>query len=153
MNPALKWLAFAGIVLLASEASAACGVTATDVNFGNYDIFDPAPLTSTGTVTVNCDEAPPPDVTISIEPSMHSGLFNPRQMKLTTGADRLTYNLYTDAGRTSIWGDGAGGTSVVILKNVTKNKPRTATIYGSLPPRQNISAGVYGDLLTVTILW
>ena len=38
-----------------------------------------------------------------------SATFNPRSM--VVGADALNYNLYLDASRTSIWGDGTGGSS------------------------------------------
>ena len=125
MNLRLKSFVFLCFLFLAADVFADCSVFTTDLNFGGYDTFAIAALTSTGTITVSCNEAPPPVVMISIAPSFHSGLFDPRQMRNTAGSDRLTYNLYTNAGRTSIWGDGTGGTTFTILKNVTKNKPRT----------------------------
>jgi spore coat protein U-like protein len=138
-------------LLLGSEAGAACTVSANGVSFGAYDVFVSAPLDSTGTVTVTCDQAPPVDVMIAIGPSGTSGGFVPRQMRSVSLPDRLNYNLFTNAGRSTVWGDGAPGTSTVFLKNVKKNRPEVTTIYGRVPPGQNVSVGGYTDALTVTI--
>jgi spore coat protein U-like protein len=141
------------IFILIARSAGACTVSTTGVVFANYDVFSLAPLTSTGSVTVTCDLAPLPDVTISIGPSSHSGGFLPRQMKHAALPDLLSYNLYIDTGGTSIWGDGTGGTRTVFLKNVRRRRPITVPIYGIVPPAQNISAGSYSDVLTVTIVW
>jgi spore coat protein U-like protein len=126
-------------------------VSATGVNFGAYDVFVTTPLDSTGTVTVACDQSPPPDVVVSFGPSGTSGAFIPRQMRSASSSDRLNYNLFVNAGRSTVWGDGAAGTSTVFLKNVTKNRPVVTTIYGRIPAGQDISVGSYTDSITVTI--
>lgn len=142
------------LFLLAGEVRAACNVSATGVSFGAYDVFSATPLDSTGSVTVSCDEVPPPDVVIAIGPSAGSGGFNPRQMRHASRPDRLGYNLFTDASRSAVWGDGTGGTRTVFLKNVKRNKPPVVTtIYGRIPPGQNVPAGSYADTLTATITW
>jgi spore coat protein U-like protein len=139
-------------LLTTAEAKGQCSVTTTPVNFGIYDVFIASPTDSTGTVTVICDMAPPPDVTISIDQSSNSGGFNPRKMKHSSLADTLNYYLFTDPSRTVIWGDGTGGTSSVFRK-VTKNRPWISTIYGRIPAKQDVSVGSYSDILTVTIMW
>lgn len=139
--------------LIAEKTYAACNVSTTGINFGSYDVFNASPTDATSMITIDCDEAPPPDVTISIGQSLYSGVMDPRKMKNLTGSYLLDYNIYTDAAKTSIWGDGTGGTATIFLKNVTKNKPRMVTGYGSIPPAQNATVGSYGDVLTVTILW
>lgn len=139
-------------LFIACEARAACAVTTTSINFGNYDVGLTLPNDSTGTITVTCDEAPPPNVTIMIGPSPNSGVFNPRRMKHLTLSDFLQYNLFTDASRTVIWGNGTQGTSTIIRK-ATKAKPEIATVYGRIPAGQDVSAGQYSDTLTATIVW
>jgi len=151
VSSSLRFLAVLLCLLLAGEAGAACTVSATGVNFGAYDVFVAAPLDSTGTVTVTCDQAPPIDVVIAIGPSGTSGGFIARQMRSASSPDRLDYNLFTNAGRSTVWGDGAAGTSTVFLKNVKKNRPAVTTIYGRIPAGQNVSVGSYSDSLTVTI--
>lgn len=137
---------------IACEANAACTVSTTSINFGNYDEGLTLPNDSTGTITVTCDEASPPNVTITISHSPNSGVFNPRRMKHFTIAEFLNYNLFTDASRTSIWGNGTQGTSTIIRK-VTKGKSAIVTVYGRIPASQNVSAGQYSDNLTATIIW
>jgi spore coat protein U-like protein len=140
-------------IVPAGRARAACDVVTTNLAFGAYDVFSPVPRDSTGTVTVSCDEAPPPDVVISIGPSAAGGGFHPRRMRHSVLGDTLGYNLYSDPSLGSVWGDGTAGTATVTLPKVKKPKPEVATIYGRIPPGQNVSVGSYSDTLTVTITW
>lgn len=151
MERNIKVIGFLLLIFLSGNAYAACNVTATGINFGIYDVFKTTPLDSTGSVTVTCDETPPPTIKISISRSNNSGSFIPRQMRHATKADFLNYNLFTNASMTEVWGDGTGGTSTVLLKKVSKNKPEIVIIYGRIPPGQDVSAGSYSDTLTVTI--
>lgn len=152
-----------GMVLLFSLTglvahAATCNVSATGITFSGYDVFSVTPNDSTGTITVVCDwPSPPPPtqpplVSVSIGPSPTSGGFNPRQMRHPSRGDLLNYNLFTDTARSTVWGDGTGGTSSVSHR-VTRNKPWVTTVYGRIPARQNLSAGLYSETLTVTIIW
>ena len=138
---------------LPGGTEAACQIAATSINFGKYDVFDITAVNGMGSITVSCDEAPTADVAISISESLYSGDFYNRQMKNMGDGNLLNYNVYTDIAQTKIWGNGTGSSSTQLIKNVTKNKAKMVTVYGSIPARQNISAGTYGDNLTVTILW
>ncbi len=138
-------------LLFWSPAHAACTVAATGLNFGAYDVFAAPPQDTTGTVTVGCDRNPPTDVTISIGASPTSGGFNPRQMRRTSGTDRLNYNLFTSSSMSTVWGNGSAGTSTVLLRKVNRNRPVTTTIYGRIPSGQDVSVGSYAESLTVTI--
>jgi spore coat protein U-like protein len=144
-------------ILIAIDSFAAppvgvCSVTPLgSINFGSYDVFSTIPLDSTGTIQILCDRTQP-NVVIFIGPSSNSGGFNPRKMIRTGSTDLLSYNLYTDAGRTLTWGDGTGGTSDVTQK-VLKNTPLNVTIFGRIPASQNVYVGSYGETVTVTILW
>jgi len=82
----------------------------------------------------------------------NAGTFNPRQMKAVSGTDSLNYYLFTSAARTVIWGDGTGGSSMV-TNTVSKSAPWNASIFGSLPQRQNVRTGSYGDAVVVTVTW
>ena len=138
-------------LFLAGRAHAACTVAATGTNFGAYDAFLGPPLDSTASVTVSCDQNPPTDITVAIGPSGASGGFAPRMMSHVSRPDRLSYNLFTNASMNIVWGDGTAGTETVLLRKINRNHPRTTTIYGRIPPGQNVSSGSYGDRLTVTI--
>jgi spore coat protein U-like protein len=131
---------------------AGCGISATSIHFGGYNIFDATPRDSTGTVTVQCQGAQPTrpvNVTISISTGI-SGTYAMRQMASMTGPDRLKYNLFTDAARTIIWGNGTGGSSAV-TRSVDRTSPWTASVYARVPQRQNVSVGTYSDNITLSI--
>ncbi|GAB4227476.1 MAG: hypothetical protein OHK0028_00180 [Deltaproteobacteria bacterium] len=126
-------------------------MSTTGLAFGPYDVFAPVPLDTTGTVTVACDRNPPTNVTVSIGRSPVSGGFFPRRMRHATLSDRLDYNLFTSPSLGTVWGDGSSGTATVFLRRVRRNRPATVTIYGRIPPGQNVSVGSYSDAVTVTI--
>ena len=137
---------FSALVGLLSEspASAACTVSTTSVNFGAYDPKSGTADDSTGSVEVTCDKGPhPKNSTIALSPG-NSGTYAARQME--SGANILTYNLYSNAARSQIWGDGSGGSFTLGY-----NASGTFTVYGRIPALQNVQAGTYSDSLTVTI--
>lgn len=123
-------------------AHGACSVSTQPVNFGTYDTFDAAPTDSTGAVDVSCDASTA--YTIALSPGGNSS-FAPRRM--SSGPHMLDYNLYLDASRVTIWGDGSAGTAAV------SNTATTAThsVYGQIPARQNAYVGSYADTITVTV--
>lgn len=143
------------VVLLVSVDAHAfhCTVTTTPVSFGGYDVFSSAPSDTTGMVSISCNnpEKKAMPVTIAINRG-NSGSFNPRQMLLTGGNDRMNYYLFLDSSRTTIWGDGSGGSSIVI-RTIDKTTPVNVPIYGRIPARQNLKAGSYGDNLVVSVDW
>jgi len=130
-----------------------CSMNATPVSFGNYDTFSSAPLDAVGTITVNCSRNVG-RATVTLSVSSTSGTFNPRRMRRSAGSDLLDYNVYTDAARTTIFGDGTGGTSRIRPRRPPGPRvPWSAniTMYGRIPPGQDVSVGAYSDTLTATV--
>jgi spore coat protein U-like protein len=142
--------ALAAIVLVsvatAAEA-ASCTVSASAVSFGTYNVFDTAPNDSTGTVTLNCNGGAR-NVAITISKGASPTLAT-RFMNM--GLELLLYNLYQDASRTVIWGDGGGGSQMKIVDNPPNNKDMPMTIFARIPAGQDVSAGSYRDAVTVTV--
>lgn len=140
---AASWLA-----PLAAHAAIKCSVTTVGVAFGFYDVFSSTPLDSAGSVTIRCiglgTGIDPVSVSLS---TGGSGSFQPRT--LFRGPDRMSYNLYLDAGRSQIWGDGTGGS--LRYASASNNQPVTLTIFGRIPPGQDVSAGTYSDTIVVTV--
>lgn len=130
-------------VAISTVAHSQCSLNVTSVNFGAYDVFSMTPLDSIGTIDVNCS----PRAAITITFSQGIGSYANRQMAF--GINRLNYNLYQNAGRNNrILGDGSVGTEILDANNV---RNRSFTIYGRVPARQNVPAGVYSDLIVVTL--
>jgi spore coat protein U-like protein len=134
-----------------SQSQCTIGVTA--ISFGNYETFSSYPKDATGTITVNCGfRVVRATVTLSV--SSTSGRFNPRRMRRSAGSDLLDYNVYTNAARTTIFGDGTGGTSRIRPRRPPGPRvPWSAniTMYGRIPPGQDVSVGAYSDTLTATV--
>jgi spore coat protein U-like protein len=74
--------------------------------------------------------------------------------RLTKTPSILTYNLYTSAARTQVWGDGTAGTQKVTgtLFGILSNT-QDFNIYGRIPPGQNVPSGVYDDTIVVTVAY
>jgi len=132
-----------------------CSVSATAVNFGVYNPLSGTATDATGTVSVTCG------VTLiglfaswTVKLSQgSSGSFATRQ--LTSGASTLSYNLYTNAARTSIWGDGTGGTAVISDTQllIVGSNTNNYTAYGRVPAGQDRAAGTYNDTIIVTLVY
>ena len=152
MTRASAGLAIGVAILLfgsAARLEAACSVSASGVSFGTYDILASAPNDSTGAVVLQCS---PSDKNIRVTLSAGtSGTYTARTLK--RGSDQLLYNLFRDAARTIVWGDGSGGTSVLLIVNWTggPNTTQTHPIYGRMPAQQDAAAGTYNDRSVVSI--
>jgi spore coat protein U-like protein len=133
-------------------AGAACQLSASGLNFGAYNVFAPIAVRSTATLTVACDETPPPRVVITIGPSAVSGLINPRRMRGGAGGDVVDYNVFVDSALSQIWGDGING-GTPVSRRVNRNRPVEFTLYGGVAAGQNVPAGLYSDTLQVTVTW
>lgn len=130
-----------------AQLSPSCTISTLSVSFGNYDVFSGSALNSTGRVTYRCNAAAS-NITISLSKGLSSS-YSPRLM--SKGAEVLAYNLFTNAGRTTIWGDGTGGTSVYSRANPPNNNDVNVTIYAEVSPGQDVSAGTFGDTVSATI--
>jgi spore coat protein U-like protein len=142
----MKILLALAALLLPCAALADCTFTVTTMSFGAYDVFATSPLDSVATITYSCIV---PAASPSISASAGSaGTYSPRKMAGPGG--NLSYNLFVDSGRASVFGDGTGGTST-IAPSIGANL--TATIYGRVPARQNLSIGAYSDSVTLTLMF
>ena len=132
---------------LAPRVEAACTVSASGINFGSYSVFAPGAATSTATITYNCGNH---DKNIEIDLSAgSSGSLTTRT--LTQGTDALNYNLYTDPALTLIWGDGTGGTDNYTKFNPANSVDVNVSIYGRIPPQQDVRVGSYTDSIVATV--
>ena len=139
--------ALVGFCLFLSPAIAACTISTTSVGFGAYHVFSPTPLDTTGSVTYRCGSQDT-NIRITLDRGGASS-FNPRRM--LQGTQPLNYNLFLDAARTIIWGDGTGGTQFYGNSNPPNNQNVTVTIFGRIPSGQDVSSGSYTNTITATV--
>jgi spore coat protein U-like protein len=124
-----------------------CTISATPLMFGAYNVFDVSPTVSTGAVLFRCGPAVGA-ISIGLGPGQ-AGSYAART--LVDGVEALTYNLYLDAARTIVWGDGSGGSQMYLSNNPPKSADVQLTVYGKIDSFQDVSAGSYADTVTVTV--
>jgi spore coat protein U-like protein len=138
-------------LLLPASADAqgnVCTISVTGVSFGTYNVFNISSLQSTGGVTFRCGAGVKTDPIVIHLSTGQSSTYNPRALAM--GGESLAYNLYVDAARTAIWGDGTNGTSDVTMP-LDKNIWISLTIYADIPAAQDVAAGAYTDSVTATV--
>lgn len=134
-------------MLAGSQAARAqsCTVAVTPVSFGDYSPFAAAPTDSAGRVTMQCSGSGSYAVAIGVGEHAGGSFANRR---MWNGQSYLSYQLYANAARTAVWGDGTGGSATMPVA-----ASGALAIYGRIPPRQAVTAGAYADTILVTILY
>jgi len=157
MNGEPIWrVAAAAIVLLALVPVDAwaiqCRIRVGAINFGTY-----MPLTTThvdviGQFEVRC-QAQPGTFAVIIGPGL-SGDQTARTLVSATG-EILFYNLYVDAARTQIWGDGTPPTLNVTGARLSQGRPTVFNypVYGRIFANQAPNPGQYADDPVATVLF
>lgn len=124
-----------------------CTVSTTALAFGSYDPVvanASANLDGTGGVTVACTRG----ATASIALGSGSNASGSTR-RLGDGAGNfLSYELYSDSGRSSVWNTGAG---TLALTAAPSRAARDFTVYGRIAGNQDVPAGTYGDTVTATV--
>lgn len=153
MRRSALWLLVLTACGSASAARAAtCTVSATSAAFGVYNTFSASPDDTTATVTVTCNNPPKADITYTVTLSAGaSGSVAARYM--IKGTTQLSYQLYRDAVRSQVWGNGSAGSYTVTQSFNAKDVTFTHTAYGRVPARQNVTAGNYADTVVVTVTY
>lgn len=145
--------AFAGQAVTASlnamaQVQGNCNVVGGNVTlaFGNYDpvgVNASSSLDSATTFSLRCTRG------VSATIDMNNGLnanggFRRMNNQLN---GYMNYQLYTDAARAAIWGDGH-----VVQYAANSNAPTAFTVYGRVPAGQgDVTAGAYSDTVVITV--
>lgn len=165
----LAVLLFSGVGLWSAPASAlnllgSCEVSATaTAGFGVYDTLSNSNNDSAGgSVRFTCYSLVSlVGGTITFTIKLNNGLWGVfPQRAMSSGGNKLNYNLYTSSARTTIWGDGTSGTGVKdgsfyypALIGLGVKREETHYFYGRIPANQNVPAGEYRDTVGVTVLY
>jgi spore coat protein U-like protein len=138
--------ALAATLGLAGPAGAApaCNASVTMVDFGRVDHKEGGDIT--GQLTVTCDG--PTGFQVSASPGY--GSYRERTMMGPRGTV-LRYNLYVDAARRRVWGDGDSGGTARITGQSDGRKAVSFTIYGRIPDGQSVRQGSYRDSVKVSV--
>jgi spore coat protein U-like protein len=112
-----------------------CVISASTLNFGNYDPNAAGPLAGTSTITLTCTK----NTGYSVALSAASGF------RMTNGAgDLLSYSLYQPNGTTLWSATPVGGTA-------TSRAGIPLTVNGSIAAGQDVATGNYSDAVVATV--
>ena len=160
MNRLVLALSVALFMLLHASAAGAqtvCRFTsAGSIGFGAYDAMANTPKTSQANIVVRCDRntgAANVSVSVGLGPGSNSSSTSARQLVSNGSSTPLAYGLYQDSGRSINWGN-VPGTDAATQVATIQNKgfaTLTFTVYGSIPPHQDVYAGTYSDSIQVTV--
>lgn len=139
-----------------AHALITCSFSSTPgMAFGAYDDASAVATDSGSSVVVRCTRllgTNNANVVLQLGPSSTSGTIATRQM--ASGANRMNYNLYRDAGRTQVWGQTSGTDTVTINTGNIGNGASadvTFTIFGRIPALQSVAPGGYSDSVQMTV--
>lgn len=126
-----------------------CAVSATNLSFNSYDASAASPKDATSTVTVTC--TPSSTYAIAMNAGTTSGGTEAVHLMSDGNSHTLTYNLYTDAGHNTKWGDGAASTATV--SGTADGTHQPYTVFGQVPAGQFVPSGSYSDTVTATVTY
>jgi spore coat protein U-like protein len=158
VGAAMAFAGFGAVRTNAATATANLGVSATVTNnctistaalaFGSYDPVvanASANLDGTGTVVVACTKGSTATIGLGLGSNASGSV-----RRMSDGSSNfLTYELYQDSGRSTIWGNsGAGLLSPVAAPS---KAARNFTVYGRVTSNQDVPAGSYNDTVVATV--
>jgi spore coat protein U domain-containing protein, fimbrial subunit CupE1/2/3/6 len=143
----------AGIVTSGFQVSATvaprCTIVASNLAFGVYDPFvanAQVGLDAAATLTVTCTRGAVG--AIAVDAGLNGGPEGSvRQM--VSGSQRLTYQIFKDPSRTTVWRAGADGATVINAGGA--EAPERVTLFARIPPSQVVLSGRYADTVTATM--
>jgi spore coat protein U-like protein len=139
--------------VVSATVAKSCQVTAETLNFGSVEgLPGAANVDRTSAISVTCTT--PTAYTVGLAPS--NGATNGSGVMAPTGgvpgnSDTVPYQLYRDAGRSSIWGNVTGTNTVA---GTGSGHAQALTVYGRvLGVSANVRPDSYRDIVTVIVTY
>jgi spore coat protein U-like protein len=137
-----------------------CTIETRPLSFGNYDPLAGTDVDAIGQIIYLCSNgnsgnassanATPKAIRIELDQGS-SQSFEKREM--VGPGERLGYNIYLDATRQTIWGNGTQGTEVYFDAHPPNKTAVTVPAFGRIFRLQDVDAGSYADVIGVRILF
>ena len=115
------------------------------LDFGTATLLQSAITASSGTNAATAFEVlcnPGVAYTLNFDAGQNAAVVANRAMKLTSGTETVSYQLYTDAGR---------GTILSSLGGTGTGTAQAIEIFGTVPSQAAPKVGSYKDIITVTM--
>lgn len=146
-QPARAESASANLVVNAT-VKPTCRVSTTPINFGDIDVTSGLAIDATGTLSVTCTNGTAWEA-FADPGTAPSATYTNRGMTKANVNGALKYNLYSDAGRSVVWGDM---TSAFSIPGSGTGSVQNTTIYARISANQTtFPAGLYQDTVVVSV--
>lgn len=159
----LKWFALSWLISsTAFPGSATANLTVTtqvEASCSTFNVdniafaaYSGTAINATGLVTINCIAGASYDIALGAGLGAAATVATRYMTNQTAGMSdqKLEYKLYSDSGRTVLWGDGTSGTSTVT--GTATGSDQLHTIYGTVTGGQTgRKVGIYQDTVVVTL--
>jgi len=135
-------------LVVVAEVVADCNISVGPLVFGPYDPVEANRTTALdGATVVNLTCTKGTIAEITMDDGRHAPAGNQRAMA-GPGGQTLQYELYLEAARATRWGlSGAG----LRLPASASTAFRALTVYGRVPPGQDVQVGTYEDEVVVSV--
>jgi len=140
---------------VSAAVNANCTIATNNLTFGSYDVLSGSVTTETGgAVKITCTRG---SVTLI---GLDAGLYTANAVGTTramlrsggsasTASDILSYEIYKDSGRTTVWGDA--GTNRLDSGTAPSKAERSFTVYGKISAGQDVQTGSYADTVNARV--
>jgi spore coat protein U-like protein len=120
--------------------------TGAVLNFGTTGTLV-ANVDQSTTIAITCTKTT--NYTIALNAGANAGTPGDVSTRLmVNGSEDISYNLYTNAGRTTVWGNTVGTDTVAATGD---GDAQIYTVYGRVGPQTTPPPGLYEDTITVTM--
>lgn len=123
-----------------------CAVEADDLDFGAHARLDAA-ADASSQVRVQCSANTA--YSVSLGAGGGGDMAARRMLHGSIPSEQIAYQLYNDAARSQVWGDGSGGTSTV--SGTGTGATQAVSVYGRIPLQATPRPGDYEDTVIVTV--
>lgn len=139
-----------GVKIVITNACDVATTAPTPVDFGSHGLLSAAVNESTaGGITVTCNNGATYNVGLSAGANPGTaGDVTTRRM--ANGGVYIAYQLYSNAGRTTVWGNTVGTNTVA---STGTGSAQTFPVYGTVPAQTTPAAGNYNDTVQVTVTY
>lgn len=133
-----------------ATVAASCTITGGTLAFGTYDTVSGAAVNGTADLSVACTKDAVATITLGQGSNADTGSTDaePARRMSDGGTDFLAYSLFSDSGRSTVWGN-----TELTGKSYTAatSDPETQTVFATIEGSQDVPAAAYSDTVVATV--
>lgn len=124
-----------------------CTISSNAISFGSYDPIvaqATANLDAAGSVVITCTKGATTTIGLDTGANASGG-----ERRLGSAGNYLTYELYQDSSRSTVWSNTGAG--LLTVAAAPSKAARTYSVYARMTGGQDVPAGTYSDTVVATV--